>query len=123
MENIRTRVENFCAEAGSELERLRLNWKQIIEQAPPDAKRTAAAAILRSAGVKPVAAENDTVSLAFRYHYHKEQIEKIENQRITERIMSNFLGHPCHVHCVLEDSHLIKEALKMGAQITNVEEK
>ena len=110
-------------EAGSEIERLRLNWRQVIEQAPPDTKKTPAIAILRSAGVKPVAAENDTVSLAFRYHYHKEQIEKIENQRVAERIISNFLGRPCRVHCLLEDNHLLKEALKMGAQITNVEEK
>jgi DNA polymerase-3 subunit gamma/tau len=110
-------------ESGSEIERLRLNWKQIIEQAPQDIKRTPAVAILRSAGVKPVTLENDTVSLSFRYHYHKEQIEKIENQRIAERIISNFLGHPCHVHCILEDNHLLKEALKMGAQIIDVEEK
>ena len=109
-------------EAGSEIERLRLNWKQVIENAPPDTKRTPAIAILRSAGVKPVAVENDTVLLAFRYPLIKEQIEKIENQRVVERIISNFLGHPCHVQCILEDNHLLKAALKMGAQITNVEE-
>ncbi|MFC1985442.1 DNA polymerase III subunit gamma/tau [Chloroflexota bacterium] len=110
-------------EAGSEIEQLRLNWKQVIEQAPQDTKRTPAIAILRSAGVKPMTVENDTVALAFRYPYHKEQIEKIENQRVAERIISNFLGRPCHVHCILEDNHLLKEALKMGAQITHVEEK
>ncbi|MFC1987519.1 DNA polymerase III subunit gamma/tau [Chloroflexota bacterium] len=110
-------------EAGSEIEQLKLNWKQVIEKAPQDTKRTPAIAILRSAGVKPVAVENDTVSLAFRYPLIKEQIEKIENQRVAERIISNFLGRPCRVHCVLEDNHLLKEALKMGAKITNVEEK
>jgi DNA polymerase-3 subunit gamma/tau len=109
-------------EAGSEIERLRLNWKQVIENAPQDTKRTPAIAILRSAGVKPVAVENDTVLLAFRYPLIKEQIEKIENQRVVERIISNFLGHPCHVQCILEDNHLLKAALKMGAQISNVEE-
>jgi len=109
-------------DAGSEIERLRLNWKQVIELAPQDTKRTPAIAILRSAGVKPVTIENDTVSLAFRYPYHKEQIEKIENQRVAEIIISNFLGHPCHVQCILEDNHLLKEALKMGGQITDVEE-
>ena len=51
------------------------------------------------------------------------QIEKIENQRVAEIIISNFLGHPCHVHCILEDNHLLKEALKMGGQITHVEGK
>jgi len=110
-------------EAGGEVERLRLNWKQVIEQAPPDTKRTAAMAILRSAGIKPVAFENDTVVLAFRYRNHKELIEKVENQQVAEKIIGNFLGHPCHITCVLEDNHLIKAALKMGAQIIDGEEK
>jgi len=109
-------------EAGSDIERLQLSWKQVIEQAPPDIRRTPAIAILRSAGVKPVALDNDRVSLAFRYPYHKEQIEKIENQRIAEKIISNFLGRPCQVYCVLEDNHLLKAALKMGAQIIDTEE-
>ena len=109
-------------EANSDIERLRLNWKQVIEQAPPDIRRTPAVAILRSAGVKPVALDNDIVSLAFRHSYHKEQIEKIENQRIAERVISNFLGRPCHVQCVLEDNHLLKAALKMGAEIIDTEE-
>ncbi len=111
-------------QGGSEIERLRLNWKQVIEQAPQDTKKTQAIAFLRSAGVKPVAIEGDTVSLAFGHTIHKEQIEKIENQRVVERIISNFLGRPCRVQCILEENnHLLKEALRMGAQITHVEEK
>ena len=110
-------------EPGSEMEQLTRDWKKVVEQAPPDTKRTPALAILRSAGVKPVSMENDTVVLSFRYPYHKEQIEKAENQRVVERIISNFLGHPCHVHCILEDNPLVKAALKMGAQIIDVEEK
>jgi len=110
-------------EVGSEIEQLRLNWKQVIEHAPPDTKRTPAIAILRSAGVKPMSFQNDTVVLAFRYKNHKELIEKAENQQVAEKIISNFLGRPCHVNCVLEDNHLLKEALKMGAQIIDVEEK
>ncbi|MFC1905025.1 DNA polymerase III subunit gamma/tau, partial [Chloroflexota bacterium] len=103
----------------------KLNWKRIIEQAPEDTKKSSALAILRSAGVKPVAFENDTVILAFRYSYHKEQIEKIENQRVAAKIMGNFLGHACKVRCTYEpeDNHLLNAALKMGAQITSVEEK
>jgi DNA polymerase III subunit gamma/tau len=110
---------------GSEIEQLRLNWKQVIEQAPEDTKRTPAIAILRSAGVKPVTLENDTVVLAFRYLYHKEQIEKMENQRVAEKIISNFLGHSCQVRCIYEpeDNHLVEAAKQMGAQITSVEEK
>jgi len=104
---------------------LKLNWKQVIELAPEDTKRTPAIAILRSAGVKPVAVDNEIVTLAFRYPYHKEQIEKMENQRVAERIVGNFLGHSCRVRCVYEneDNHLLEAALKIGAQIIDVEEK
>ncbi len=112
-------------EPGGELEQLKLKWKQVIELAPEETKRTPAIAILRSAGVKPVAVENETVTLAFRYPYHKEQIEKMENQRVTEKIIGNFLGHTCRVRCIYEteDNHLLEAALKIGAQIINVEEK
>ncbi|MFC1950531.1 DNA polymerase III subunit gamma/tau [Chloroflexota bacterium] len=110
---------------GSELEQLRQNWKQVVAQAPEDTKKTSAIAILRSAGVKPVAFEDNTVVLSFRYPYHKEQIEKMENQQVAEKIISNFLGHPCHVRCIYEpeDNHLVQEAQRMGAKVTNVEEK
>ncbi len=110
---------------GSELECLRQNWKQVIEQAPADTKRTPAMAILRSAGVTPVAFENDNLVLAFRYPLHKENMEKPQNQEIAEKIISSFLGHPCHLRCTHkpEANHLVEAALKMGAQITSVEEK
>jgi len=110
---------------GSEIERLQLNWKQLIAQAPEETQKTPAVAILRSAGVKPVAIENDTVVLAFKYPIHKEKMEELENQHVVEQIISNFLGHPCHVSCIHkpEDNHLLRAALKMGAQITDTEEK
>ncbi len=112
-------------EPGSETEHLRLNWKQVIEQAPEDTKRTPALAILRSAGVKPVAFEDDTVVLSFRYPLHKEKIEEPLNKQVAEKIISSFMGHSCHVRCIYEpeDNHLLKAALKMGAQIINTEEK
>ena len=112
-------------EPGSETERLRLNWRQVIEQAPEDTKRTPAIAILRSAGVKPVAFEDDTVVLSFRYPLHKEKIEEPENKQVAEKIISSFMGRSCHVRCIYEpeDNHLLKAALKMGAQIINTEEK
>jgi DNA polymerase-3 subunit gamma/tau len=110
---------------GSEIEYLRQNWKQVIAQAPEDTRRTPAMAILRSAGVRPVAFEDDRLVLAFRYPLHKESMEKAQNQEIANRVISSFLGRPCRVCCVHkpEGNHLVEAALKMGAQITNVEEK
>jgi len=121
-------VENIPTtppELTNEIERLRLNWRQVIEEAPADIKRTNAIALLRSAGVKPVAIEDDTVVLAFRYNIHKENMEKPENQQVAEKILSDFLGRPCHVCCIYQpqNNHLVKAALRMGAQVTSVEEK
>ncbi|MDD5082406.1 MAG: DNA polymerase III subunit gamma/tau, partial [Dehalococcoidales bacterium] len=110
---------------GTELERLKQNWKQVVAQAPEDTRKTPAMAILRSAGVKPVAMENDTVVLAFRYPLHKEKIGEPENQRVVARIISTFLGRTCSVRCIHEpeDNHLVREAQRIGAQVTSVEEK
>ena len=112
-------------ESSGELERLQLNWRQVIEQAPESARRTPAIAILRSAGVKPVALEGDMVTLTFRYSYHKDKIEELENKRVVAKIISRFLGHSCQVCCAYkpEENHLVREAQKLGAQIINVEEK
>lgn len=112
-------------EPGSEIERLRLNWKQVVNEAPPDIKKTNAIALLRSAGIKPIAIEDDTVVLSFRYKIHKENVEKPENQQVAEKIISGFLGRVCRVRCIHEpeNNHLVREVQKMGAQITSVEEK
>jgi len=52
-------------------------------------------------------------------------MEKIENQKTAEKIISSFLGRACQVRCIYEPeaNHLVKAALKMGAQIIDVEEK
>ncbi|HEY55191.1 MAG TPA: DNA polymerase III subunit gamma/tau [Dehalococcoidia bacterium] len=121
------KAENAPAPAGlhSEIERLRLNWKQVIEQAPESVKRTAAVAILRSAGVKPVDIDGDTIVLAFRYPIHKEKMETAENQQVVKEIISNFLGHACQVRCIHEpeDNHLVEAVKRIGAQVTGTEEK
>ncbi len=73
----------------------------------------------------PVAIEGDTVVLAFRYTYHKEQIEKLENKSVAQEILGHFLGRACNIRCIYEpeDNHLLRAALKMGAQIIDTEEK
>ncbi len=112
-------------EINNEIERLRVNWKDVMEKAPEEVKRTPAIAILRSAGVKPVAIEDDTVILAFKYPIHKDKMETIENQQVARAIISNFLGRPCQVRCVYEaeDNHLVDAAKRLGAQVISVEEK
>jgi DNA polymerase-3 subunit gamma/tau len=112
-------------ELNNEIERLRANWREVMEQAPEEVKRTSAIAILRSAGVKPVEIEGDTVILAFKYPIHKDKMETAENQQVARAILSNFLGRSCQVRCVYEpeDNHLVEAAKRIGAQVTSVEEK
>ncbi len=108
---------------GDETEKLRQEWKRLIAEAPAEIRKTPAVAILRSAGILPVSVENGTVILSSRYPYLKEKLEDPENQRVVEAVISSFLGHPCRVRCVSEENHIVKEALRMGAQIIDAEEK
>jgi DNA polymerase-3 subunit gamma/tau len=112
------------AQPDSEIEQLKLNWKRIISETPADIRKTTAVAILRSADIKPVAIEGDTIVLTSKYDFHKEQIEKPENLGVAEKIISDFLKRPCRVRCVHnpEGNHLLRAALQMGAQVTSVEE-
>jgi DNA polymerase-3 subunit gamma/tau len=110
------------SEPGSEIERLRLNWRKFIMEAPSGIGRTPAAALLRSA--IPKAIEDDTLVLSFKYPLHKDNMEKLDNQKTAEKIISGFLGRPCRVRCVYEpeNNHLVKAALRMGAQVIDAEE-
>ena len=77
----------------SEIERLRLNWKQILEDLPPNLKKTnaaaAPAAVRRS---KPVSIENETVVISLKYAIHKDNMEKPEYLQVVEKIISDYLG-------------------------------
>jgi DNA polymerase-3 subunit gamma/tau len=109
----------------SEIERLRLNWKQILENLPANLIKTKAVALLRSGGSRPVSIENDTVVISLKYGIIKDNLEKPEYLQVVEKIIGGYLGHTCKVRCVceVENNHLVKAALKSGAQITSVEEK
>ena len=91
-------------------------------EAPDGIGRTPAAALLRSA--RPKAIEADTIVLSFKYPLHKENMEKPDNQKTAEKIISSFLGRSCRVRCIYEpeNNHLVKAALRMGAQVIDAEE-
>jgi len=111
--------------AEAELERLNAHWQSILAQAPPEIRKSAALGYIRSAGVRPIAIEKDTVVLTFRYPIHKSQVEKPENQRIVAGVISDFLSRPCRIRCVCqpEPDHLVRAVRNLGAEITGVEEK
>jgi len=115
-------VEGSPLAAGSAIERLRQDWRRMLDQAPLDARKSPALAILRSGGVQPVSCEANVVVLSFRHAFLKEKLEQMDNTRVAEKILGSFLGKDCRVQCVLEGNDLVREALKLGAEIVDVEE-
>ncbi len=109
--------------SGSPIEQLQSQWSKIINEAPDNMGKTPTAALLRSA--RPVSINGDTIEISFKYSYHKEKMDNLDNQKTAEKIISNFLGRPYRVRCVYEheNNHLVKAALKMGAQHDNGEER
>jgi hypothetical protein len=109
--------------AGSAIEQLQGQWSRIINESPGGMGKTPAAALLRSA--RPVSIENDTLVVSVKHQYHKEKMDILENQKTVDKIVSNFLGRSCKVHCVYEheNNHLVKAALNMGAQVIDAEGK
>ncbi|MEN8614435.1 DNA polymerase III subunit gamma/tau [Dehalogenimonas sp. THU2] len=122
-----TSVPVSKSEAGiiGNLEELAAQWPQILTAAPPQLRRSPALAILRSAGVQPVAFDNGMVTLSFKFPIHMNKINEPENKRVTADILSACLGTPCQVTCIHEppNNHLVKEAQRRGAEIISVEEK
>ncbi|MDD4923330.1 MAG: hypothetical protein PHF74_00645 [Dehalococcoidales bacterium] len=124
-EDLPVKARTEISEHSNKLEYLSTNWKNVIEHAPDNVKRSPALAILRSAGVKPVAFDDNIVVLSFRFPVHKDKIEESENNKIAAKIIGNFIGHACEVRCIYEpeENHLVREIQKIGGQIVEVEEK
>ncbi|MGD0779315.1 MAG: DNA polymerase III subunit gamma/tau [Dehalococcoidales bacterium] len=117
-----TGVEADPLTTGNPIAQLQSQWSKMINEAPDGMGKTPAAALLRSARPKEIA--DDVLVLSFKYPMHKENMEKMENQKMAEKIVSSFMGRPCKVRCVYEheNNHLVKAALKMGARVIDTEE-
>lgn len=50
---------------------------------------------------EPEELEGEIIKLNFRYKFHKEKIEEVENRRLVERAISNVLGRKVRVRCRL----------------------
>jgi hypothetical protein len=97
--NIRE-AQNKQEADSTEIGQVRLNWKRMLDDAPPELRKTAALSWLRAA--TPVAVEDDQVILTCAFEIHKVNIEKPDNKEIAERIVSDFLGRPCHIKIILD---------------------
>jgi DNA polymerase-3 subunit gamma/tau len=109
--------------AGNPIEQLQARWSKLINESPDGLSKTAAAALLRSARPKEI--KDDVLIISVKYPMHKENMEKMENQKTVDKIASSFMGRPCKVRCVYEheNNHLVKAALNIGAQVIEPEGK
>ncbi|MBI4334279.1 MAG: DNA polymerase III subunit gamma/tau [Chloroflexi bacterium] len=107
------------------LEQLKTQWRNILLSASLELRKSPAAALLRGA-CRPVAMENDTITLAFKFDIHKKQLEKDGNRQTAEKLLSEYIGRPCKVECIVQtekDMPMVKAAEKLGARIMNAENK
>lgn len=105
-------------EATTDIDKLKVWWKQKLQNVPQEVRSSNAVALMRSARPKDV--EQDVVILSFKWKIHKENLEQPENQRIAEKVLSNFLGKPCRLRCVVEEggNHLVDAARKAAEELS-----
>ena len=117
-----TPSSSMTSPLGTALDQLQQNWTKMMKDAPDGLSKTPAAALLRSA--RPLSIEGDVIVVSFKYAYHKEKMDAIENQKTADKIVSSYMGRSCRVRCVYEheNNHLVKAALNMGAQQIDGEE-
>jgi DNA polymerase-3 subunit gamma/tau len=103
------------------LEQLQQQWMKMIKEAPNGMSKTPAAALLRSA--RPLSIEGDIITVSFKFPILKDNLEKLENQKTADKIISGFLGRSCKIRCIYEheNNHLVKAALNLGAQVIDTE--
>ena len=64
----------------------------MMKDAPDGMSNTSAAALLRSATIS-ISLEGDIITVSFKFVYHKEKMDAIENQKIADKIISGYMGH------------------------------
>jgi DNA polymerase-3 subunit gamma/tau len=115
-------------ETPQDIDYLRSHWKEFIKSLRGEGSSGNLDAFLRSA-CDPVALEDDTLVLGFRYPFHKEKIEDAKYRHLVEKKLKEVFGRPYKIRCILVDSKkegpsrartqnpVIKAALEMGAKI------
>jgi DNA polymerase-3 subunit gamma/tau len=102
------------------IEILRRRWGEVIKATKGMGSRGNLDALLRSA-CEPMSVNDDTIVLGFYYEFHKEKIEDPKYRHMVEAKVKEIFGNPYKLRCIIVEkqqkagSHLLEEALKMGA--------
>lgn len=117
------------------LERIENLWEELLTQVKK--RNMHVEALLKSC--QPVAVDEDVVVLGFYYPFHRGRIQEPRCKGLVEEVLSQAMGQPYHIECVLladrgkrreprekrdleavKEDPLIKAALEMGGEITEV---
>jgi DNA polymerase-3 subunit gamma/tau len=121
-----------CTEISQDIDYLRGRWREFIKSLRGEGSGGNLDAFLRSA-CNPIALEDDTLVLGFRYPFHKEKIEDGKYRHLVEKKLKEVFGRPYKIRCILVDSKreipsqtrtqnpVVKAALEMGARISEEE--
>jgi DNA polymerase-3 subunit gamma/tau len=113
--------------ASSEMESIRIRWKEVVSAAKGMGSRGNLDALLRSA-CEPIEVNDDTIVLGFYYDFHKEKIEDPKYRTMVEAKVLEIFGKPYKIRCQLTErktkqrGHVVDAALRMGATIIDDEE-
>ena len=116
-----------AAETSSEMESIRIRWKEVVAAAKGMGSRGNLDALLRSA-CEPIEVKDDTIVLGFYYDFHKEKIEDPKYRTMVEAKVLEIFGKPYKIRCQLTErktkqrGHVVDAALRMGATIIDDEE-
>ncbi len=104
----RPKIAAFPSPAsGDPLDQLTASWPRILAEVRLVNKQIEA--LLRSS-CRVVAADNDTVTIAFSYEIHKSKLDDPKMRRVVEDIISRALGRPHEIHCVLSQKEAPRAA-------------
>jgi len=118
------RAEHPAKSHPGDIDHIRQNWREFVSSLRGMGSSGNLDALLRSA-CEPEAIEGNTLVLRVYYPFHKEKIEDPKYRRMIERKLSEYFGTPYQLRCDLkarenrlnQQSHLVQEALRMGAKI------
>lgn len=79
------------------VELVRENWGRFL--AAIREKSRPAEAVLRDC--EPLSVEDDVLTLAFLYPFHKDKFEETRSKELVEEVLSTILGTRCRVHCTI----------------------
>ena len=91
-------VASAAADGSLDVDTVRDRWSQLLGALRPDNRSLEA--LMRSCS--PSAVDGDVIVLGFAHSFHRDKVEEDQNKRVVEDALSEIMGSPCRIRCVLD---------------------